>query len=353
MTMAVGDIEEFAEMRAAIESGEARDAVLARADLSVSQWIAIQRRWLRALALEAAQGRRDLARRYAARFGAATTSEQSAAPESTTAPFVAAPASPGKSPDPSPSETPVFRPPVAAVRPSATRSMPAYLPALATTPFRADPNALPPPSAAAELEAEAASMVGETAFVSAITDEELGLSGPGGDLDGTAEISSLDLGDLDVLPFDGARAAAPPPSAVEEVEREAASLVGETSFVAALTDEDLGAALPFEPRRPPPQQRDAPAAPASAPPSEVLELTVRQYASLLAELHREAQHRPAGSPELASHRRAILARYRLDEVGFQRLESVWSERFREQPASYGAFRSAYDEYSQWLIAQSR
>ncbi|MBI4954141.1 MAG: hypothetical protein HY908_19105, partial [Myxococcales bacterium] len=49
-------IERFAELRRAMEAGEPRDDVLRREGLSVGAWLAVQRRWVRALAGEARRG---------------------------------------------------------------------------------------------------------------------------------------------------------------------------------------------------------------------------------------------------------------------------------------------------------
>lgn len=50
------DIEAFADLRAAMEAGESRDRVLERAGMRSTLWVALQRRWLWALALEADRG---------------------------------------------------------------------------------------------------------------------------------------------------------------------------------------------------------------------------------------------------------------------------------------------------------
>jgi hypothetical protein len=182
------------------------------------------------------------------------------------------------------------------------------------------------------------------------------------------------------LPF-VAQAVLPPPSVAAEVRAEAAGLSGETSAVAALTDEEVAASAPsagvdatvlgvaIDPAalEPLPFRRDD--APRSAPalaatrvaaeagymmgetafvsaleidedalPFVALpDLPLARYASLVAELHR----RPTDSA-------TILHRYGLDIASFSALERQWKRRIADNPVEYGEFRRCYDLYAAWL-----
>ena len=66
-------------------------------------------------------------------------------------------------------------------------------------------------------------------------------------------------------------------------------------------------------------------------------LSLEQYASLVADLSLRGDAR-----------RATLARYGLDERSFVSTKSAFNRRFAEDPGLRGAFRKAYDAYTQWL-----
>lgn len=320
------DIERFAELRARMENGLGRDEVLASADLSVAQWVAMQRRCLRALTSEAKRGESTLATRYRQAFSAHGLAPQ--APSLAPAPIPAVPIAPVVA-----SAAPAIAA-VPAVVSAATEghdvqrsgrhtSSMAAVPEPRATPFSG--SALtPPPPAADDVAREAELLRGETGFVAALTDEELGLAPdpasaaePRSVLDETAAMTALADDEVDVLPFAASEAILPPPAA--DVAREAQDLMGQTTSVDALVVDD--ADLPFAP----------------APP----ELTLVQYACLVAELYMER-----------STRDETLARYGLAGADMlERLEAIWTARFVADPAAYGAFRAAFDRYTGWLRQQ--
>ncbi|MEZ4443569.1 MAG: hypothetical protein R3B72_31145 [Polyangiaceae bacterium] len=331
------ELEGYAALRATIERSGDREAALTAAGLTVPQWIAVQRHWLRALAQEAGRGRRTLLRRFEAAYAPGSGNDGAGR-------YAAAPSGPRPSALPSPPSmtTPPVPPPPSAAPAMASSSLPPPMatpsaPSPASAPPRLEPDfseveATPfsgrlevaPPSAAAEIAAEAQSMLGGTAQGS------LSMNDPSladfaavvrqlrskASAETTAPMRLPEREDPG-LPFAAGISAAPPPPAASDVAKEAAELVGETAAVSALSDEDLAGALPFAPRT---------------------RLTLEQYASLVAELH--------GQP--SSTRGPVLRRYGLDETSFQAVEAEWRERFAADPGSYGTFRARYDEYSAWL-----
>lgn len=322
--------EKFVAIRAAMERGDPRPEVLKREKVTATQWRVAQRRWLAVLVNEAKDGRDRYRAQYLRAFaGLLPDALAVGAPE----PVAASEAHKVPS-QPHPQD-------VAARAESAL--LPPWKPLSDVTDVGAsvaDESALlpfhrgynpAPDRVADEVEAEAREMVGETAFVAALTDEQLAETdaepAPSGSIDETAVGVVLNLG-ASPLPFDqdGQSAAAPPLDDHPE-----ADLSGETSFVAALSDEDLAAALPFVALQPPP----------AAAPS--IELTVEQYASLRVELDWAG---PAG-------RASTLTRYGVpDDEAFVSLKRRWSAHFQRAPHDYGRFRMAYDQFSMW-IQQSR
>jgi hypothetical protein len=126
------------------------------------------------------------------------------------------------------------------------------------------------------------------------------------ELDGTAFMAPIAIDEP--LPFRG-RAPAPP-SAAAEVAAEAADLAGETSFVPALSDADLGLE----------------AGPA---------LSLERYASLLVDLERA--HDPADA----------LARYGLSAAAFESERAAWAPRLADA-ATAARLREAMQQYRAWL-----
>ena len=183
----------------------------------------------------------------------------------------------------------------------------------AAVPFGDAMNGSRPAAAGAEVAAEGAAMAGGTAFVAPISDEALGLTPASeGSVDETAAISGLDLGDLSAATPFGLATSAEAPAPVREVHDEQAALAGGTAFVRALTDEQLVATSPEA-------------------------LSLEQYASLVADLSLRGDAR-----------QTTLARYGLDERSFVSTKSAFNRRFAEDPGLHGAFRKAYDAYTQWL-----
>lgn len=126
-------LERFAELRAAIETRGARDAVLAEAGLSPKAWSALQTRWLDALADEVARGKTTLARRYASAF------DRAFGPP----PALETPAAPLPAP-----EVPAFAPPASSMP---VGSMPVGAMPVAPAPAYGDyapPRVYPPPPTA-------------------------------------------------------------------------------------------------------------------------------------------------------------------------------------------------------------
>jgi hypothetical protein len=331
------DIERFARLRATMETRQTRDEVLAEEGLTVPQWIAIQRRWLRELAKEAGRGRQRLAKQYAAAFTLAAPSLAPAADPVAPAADPVAPQAPEQVVTLEPRFVLPSTPIVKARRPAVTTSMPAFDP---TQGPRFTGNVAAPRSVADEVAAEAAGMIGETAQgVPALTDEQLAeppaftsARGPQSStsLDTTAEVRNLELDSQppDALPFAPQSSAAPSASdgPVSAAPLPVHDLGGETAFVSALTDEDLGDALPFEER--------------SAPPPSSTALTLEQYTSLVVDINL----RPG-------ERSQTLMRYSLDEPGFVALKTKWNRTFSEDPAQYGMFRSLYDQYGAWMASR--
>ena len=180
-------------------------------------------------------------------------------------------------------------------------------------PFGDATNTVRPAAAGAEVAAEGAAMAGGTAFVAPISDEALGITPASeGSVDETAAISGLDLGDISAATPFGQATSAEAPTPAREVHDEQAALAGGTAFVGALTDQQLASAG-----------------------SETLSL--EQYASLVADLSLRGDARAA-----------TLSRYGLDERSFVSTKSYFNRRFAEDPGLHGAFRKAYDAYTQWL-----
>jgi hypothetical protein len=174
------------------------------------------------------------------------------------------------------------------------------------------------------------------------------------------------------VPFAGVATA--PRRVGDEVAREAEDMIGETTTVSALTDEELADGLPFEqgesgidetaiitsldignePPMPFAGSGDAPPAIGRMVEEEArdlvgetgmvvaltdAELTLQQYASLVVELER-------ASPE---RRTEVMHRYSVpDDEVLSRIQRAYNESFRLEPARYGEFRAAYDAYSDWL-----
>jgi hypothetical protein len=125
-------------------------------------------------------------------------------------------------------------------------------------------------------------------------------------LDGTAFMAPIAIDEP--LPFRGQASA--PASAVADIAAEAADLAGETAFVSALSDADLGIV---------------------ADPA----LSLERYASLLVDLEQ--------APDPA----AALARYGLTAASFESERTAWAPRLADAATAAG-LRAAMEQYRAWL-----
>lgn len=281
-------IDQFARVRAAIDAGGDASDILRDEGLTRAVWRAAERRWIAVLIGETERGE-DTHRqivRDAMHGTSAPESSPPAPPPVTSAAFVP--------------PRPVFQPPSGNV--GSTQAAPLQ----SSEPIPFSGAAAAPRPLANEVAAEAEDMLGRTVTVSALTDEQLADALPfeAADLDSTALITSIDLGDEPSIPFAGCRDA--PPAIASLVEEEARDLVGETVSVSAIAD---------------------------------TELTLKQYASLVVDLELAA----------SEQRFEVMLRYSIpDDEALSRAQHTWAERFRTEPATYGQFRAAYDAYSAWL-----
>lgn len=302
--MASDDFEQFVQWRCEMERSARFDTVLKEAGISRVQWTAIERRWLRRLANEAEHGGGPLTRAYAAAFGPLVEAHVAPVPQAP-APQPATPAIP---------VAPMTSPAISKA-PAVEMTAIGGMSPIRDTPFASEQPTAAPAPAAEQVAHEAEAMVGETGFVSALVIEEA-LPFPASEaappsaqnVDATAHVSALVVDD-EPLPFDRDGQSSAPAPVAEEVEREAAGLVGGTAFASALSDADMATTL-----------------------------TLEQYASLRADLDRPG-----------ADRTAVLTRYQvIDEDHFVSLERHWSNAFAEDPTAYGRFRAAYDAYNRWF-----
>ncbi|MEM9696631.1 MAG: hypothetical protein AAGA56_29085, partial [Myxococcota bacterium] len=83
---------------------------------------------------------------------------------------------------------------------------------------------------------------------------------------------------------------------------------------------------------------------AAGPPKRSVEedpprVGVERYASICVEL-------------TSTPRDTVLARYQLDETQLAAVDAHYVLLFQRDPATYGAFRAAYDAYEEWLRASA-
>ncbi len=119
-------IERYAEIRAELEAGRLRDDVLARAGLTVDEWIAVQRGWLEQLSRELKRDRFELTNRYSRVF---LDHQRALTTAATRLPTPAAA---------------VPHPPEAALRPAGLPAMIAPMHAVAPVIFEAETAPMPP-----------------------------------------------------------------------------------------------------------------------------------------------------------------------------------------------------------------
>lgn len=399
-------IERYAEIRAELEAGRLRDDVLARAGLTVDEWIAAQRGWLEQLARELKRSRFELTNRYSRVFldhqRALTTSEtRLPAPDAT-----------------------VPHPPEAALRPAALPAMIAPMHAVAPVIFEAETAPMPPRVARPPAALAGTMNVDRAVFgaalpfapgspVPAIATATMPSALPKvnrapSELTGTRGVDASAFGPA--LPFLGGAPPPPPTSTLEtppplapsppvqsapsgEVPLGAApplvpkvkrvdpllsgtmnvdnSMFGPTLPFAAgspapaiaiatalpkvnrapaeLTGtrgvdlSALGAALPFLGGAPPPVPAAPPAPPTPTGQSFGLDSwTVEQYASLCAEM----AFNPAATAE-------TLSRYRLTSESRIELDHRWKVRLSGDRAAMEKWQSAYQTYLTFLGARPR
>ena len=230
------------------------------------------------------------------------------------------------------------------------------IPQAAPLPFAKGLAAKPPPSAAAEVKAEARDLVGETGFFEGLdlgaaplpfaSEPPAGTAGaarpstppavrPSAPPGGAFETEVVDLAAVaaaGALPFAKGAKSVPPPSAMAEVKEEARDLVGETGFSTGI---DLGERpLPFAA-----PQGPAPGAPREADSRPGVALTLEQYASVGVDLDLEP-----------SARLAVLERYGLDgEAEFAALDASWRGRARADASLGERIAEARRLYLAWRL----
>jgi hypothetical protein len=394
-------IERYAEIRAELEAGRLRDDVLARAGLTVDEWIAAQRGWLEQLSRELKRDRFELTNRYSRVFldhqRALTTAATRLPPPAPAVPHI----------------------PDAAIRPAALPVMMAPMHAVAPVIFEAE-TAPMPPRVARPAAALAGTMNVDRSVFGAALPFAPGSTAPAiatatvpsalskvnrapSELTGARGVDASAFGPA--LPFLGG---APPPSPTSTLEtppplapsfpvqsapsgeapRGAAPLLvpkvkradpllsgtmnadntvfgpslpfAPGSSIAAIATATalpkvnrapaeltgtvgvdlsaLGAALPFLGGSPPPAPPAPPAPPTPTGQSVGLDSwTVEHYASLCAEM----AFNPAATSE-------TLSRYRLTSESRSELDRRWKVRLSVDPAALGQWRAAYQTYLAFL-----
>jgi hypothetical protein len=155
----LSSLEQFARIRAAIERGGDRERVLRGEGIAPAAWLALQRRWLDALAVEITRGGGELAGQYLRAFeGALPGNDTSASSAEPARPVTPSPPPPAVLPAPLEASP---RPPAPAAPPPAPEAPPVVVPlaqrgtAMAfeapirpAIPFRAGPSSLPSASEA-------------------------------------------------------------------------------------------------------------------------------------------------------------------------------------------------------------
>jgi hypothetical protein len=378
-------LERFAALQAEIDAGMARDALLAREQLSLDTWLAAQRGWFELMAAEVKSQRFDLAQRYASLYSASkpelvglsppgdetlaaeaqenlgetmgvvglnvrdvlpfafrkpaeVAEERPSQPMMPATPFELRNqrARPEARPEPPPAPPPALEESLTLeelepIEPAPPPRDKRPLPPPRTKRKRSRPPAplpeertlgLPADAQAETLPFEKGARVNPPAPVGA----DNALSGA---------TQSLRLEDLPApLPFaqddDGDTQVRNDPLPFRSGAAPAPpppspnepSLSGATMFVAA---ENLGETLPFD------------LGGASASKTTVEGWTVEQYASLCVELERTP-----------SARDTVLARYRIDEKKRQHLEQQWNDKFAASTRLARVFLKARARYLEWL-----
>lgn len=345
-------VERFAALRARIEVGTPREVVLREAGLTRREWAELQRHWLDALAEAVTRGDDGLAARYERAFlggsGASSAPEEIPAPpplEAPAAPLASRPPTPvafvplaqrGTALGPShPLAEPLpFRADASAPRPAAAPLRPRIDSGTALA--REAPPAAPPPHArvAPPLERTAAltstpptevvpfrAESPETAHFPLVRYAALVAARQARNADLAAVLARFGLDAAEHERIEAAwqaRIAADPRVALELTRQlELASRAQRDQEKAELRGKTALAPAP-------------PAAPTTEPEMPLPELSVEQYAWLVATLRKAG---PEGTP-------AVLARMRLDAPRRARLEAHWRERLAREPTLRETFTAA-------------
>ncbi len=369
------EIERYAELRAEMDTGALRDDVLARAGLSVDEWVGVQRDWLEKMGDELSRGRRELTNQYTKAFlerqrALAGAKERGPSPRVETTP-PQAPSPQAALPQaalpqaalpqaalpqaPMPPLPPLPRAPMppAPLPPPKVPLPPARVaPPLETAPLQpvvlSAPSSEPPPVASSPvLPFKPAPAPAPVAAQSALPAPKppLPTQPLSNDLSGTVAATMMSPF-ATALPFAKAPPP-PPPSRPDSVSSTSMPIppsrpdsVSSTSMpvpplpVAKPPPKPAPPPLPPKAPPPPPLAAAPPPAPAAAP---LPSLTVEQHASLCAEL--------AFTPARADD---ILGRYRVTPEGKARFDQVMRERFAENPTLQSRWQEAYQVYYAFL-----
>jgi len=299
-------LEGCAEMRAEMEAGQLRDAVLSRAGLGVEEWSAVQTEWLEKMSAEIERGRFELTSRYSQAFIARQRALRAITPDAIDAPA---------EPAPSTIEVPLRHAVVAQASVPVVSEMPSFL--VPVAPPLAEPIAAPSPSPA------------RPRVPSQLAETSLGFVAPTGA----------------ALPFARAPVALPPEATAAPprpvVNRAPAALSGTSMGFIAPKGDMLPFAKAHAPLPPPPAPTPPGAAPVPAAPAAgsviVGGYTLEQHVSLCAEITVD----PTRVAE-------TLTRYRITAEGKTELDRLWQERFDADPALAVRWREAHGMYLTFL-----
>ena len=374
-------LEKFAQLRAEMEAGAERDALLRRESLTTAQWLAAQRQWLGAMAQEISRGERALAEQYLAAYVAAggDAGRPDAEPQ---APMPRAePATPAAAPmavAAAPASVPAWMPPPAsfgAPGPPAAVA-PAVVPAAGLAPPVPGEPAAAPPRAPTDIDSTGElqlDLIGvrPLPFAPAAARVQPAsaraparIEAPAPSLGGTAEV------DVRVLAAAAAKKATPfdPAAQVPKAPRKKKGVDETVMFEGSLADLLAAKPTPFvatESAAPPPQAEFAPAPgvgetgeltaevlqaalgkaklpfkqrPASDPerPFQGAALTTQQFAAVRVEIELD----PAKAP-------AILAQYGLTPETNRALDQELRAACARDPAVARAWEQAYATYLAW------
>jgi hypothetical protein len=389
-------IERFAAMSADIESGTARDEVIAREGLTVEAWTRAQESWLGKMADEAGRKRFELTNRYNAAFVAQRRSLDGGrrGSKKKVAPAQVAPAPPPiaasrsvVAPAPFVAASPSFASPppfVAAPPPLMSAPPPVAVPApfFATPPPVVTPSFVapssvvihtPPPAAARPTDLNgtvAADVISPFAMGAplpfqkgraAIADAPPGPAKPPAHRIDRGTTSFTSPIAKDAIPFAPAaepRAALPPTAPMPPLPAPPAGDIdlNGTVTVDAPSPIALRAKLPFREvsdsgSRPPPTTasglknlpfRAATPAPAAPAAPRATRFTLEQFASLSAEI-------AVAPPAVAQ----VRGRYGLDEASHRAEAEEWGRRFAADKELFARYGALFQSYRDWLARSGR